>query len=46
MLYLDLPDRERCYLLYLYGKDEAEDLTTEDKKIFKGLVAEIKGEAR
>lgn len=46
VLYLDLPDRERCYLLYLYGKDEAEDLTTEEKKIFKGLVAEIKGEAR
>ena len=24
VLYLDLPDRERTYLLYLYGKNEAE----------------------
>ena len=46
ILYLDLLDRERTYLLYLYGKDEAEDLTADEKKIFKGLVAQIKGEAR
>jgi hypothetical protein len=44
VLYLDLPNRERCYLLYLYGKDEAEDLTSEDKKLFRDLVAQIKGE--
>lgn len=44
VLYLDLPDRERCYLLYLYGKDEAEDITVQEKKIFKALVAQIKGE--
>jgi len=46
VLYLDLPDRERCYLLYLYGKDEAEDLTADEKKTFKELVTQIKGEAR
>jgi hypothetical protein len=46
VLYLDLPDRERCYLLYLYGKDEAEDLTASEKKVFKELVTQIKGEAR
>jgi hypothetical protein len=46
ILYLDLPDKERTYLLYLYGKNEAEDLTTQEKKIFKELVAEIKGESK
>lgn len=46
VLYLDLPDRERTYLLYLYGKDEAEDITAEEKKIFKETVIRIKGEAR
>jgi hypothetical protein len=46
VLYLDLPDRERCYLLYLYGKDEAEDLTASEKKVFKELVSQIKGEVR
>jgi hypothetical protein len=44
ILYLDLPAKEKTYLLYLYGKDEAEDITTEEKKIFKTLVAQIKGE--
>jgi len=46
ILYLDLPDRERTYLLYLYGKDEAENITSEEKKIFKHLVEQIKGERR
>jgi hypothetical protein len=43
-LYLDLLDRERTYLLYAYGKDEADDITADEKKIFKALVAQIKGE--
>lgn len=46
ILYLDLPDRELTYLLYLYGKDEAEDLTAEEKKIFRAIVARLKGETR
>lgn len=46
VIYLDLPDRELCYLLYLYGKDEAEDISTEEERIFKALVAQIKGEPR
>jgi len=46
ILYLDLPDRERTYLLYLYGKDEAEDLTADEKKTFKNLVMQIKGVPR
>ena len=46
ILYLDLPDRERTYLIYAYGKDEAEDITAHEKKIFKAMVASIKGEPR
>lgn len=46
VLYLDLPDREKTYLLYAYGKDEAEDITADEKKIFKVLVAQIKGEPK
>jgi hypothetical protein len=46
VIYLDLPDREITYLLYLYTKDEAEDLTSGEKKLFKALVNSIKGERR
>jgi hypothetical protein len=46
VIYLDLPDREITYLLYLYTKDEAEDLTSDEKKIFKALVNSLKGERR
>jgi len=46
IIYLDLPDREVTFLLYLYGKDEAEDLTVEEKKAFKALVSAIKGEKK
>jgi hypothetical protein len=45
ILYLDLPDRQVTYLIYAYGKDEAEDITADEKKIFKALVAQIKGES-
>lgn len=46
ILYLDLPDRECTYLIYCYGKDEAEDLTAGEKKEIKELVSIIKGERR
>jgi hypothetical protein len=44
IIYLDLPDKEVTYLLYLYGKNEADDLTAAEKKVFKELVSKIKGE--
>jgi hypothetical protein len=44
IIYLDIPDREITHLLYLYGKDESEDLTPKEKKVFKALVATLKGE--
>ena len=42
VLYLDLADQSLVYLLYVYGKDEAEDLTPSEKKAFKELVSELK----
>lgn len=44
VLYLDLPHAERTHLLYLYDKGQADDLSTEGKKVIKALVDEIKGE--
>ena len=46
IIYLDLPEREITYLLYLYGKDEADDLSNDEKKVFKNLVIIIKGEKK
>lgn len=44
VLYLDLPHVERTHLLFLYDKDEADDLSADGKKVVKSLVDEIKGE--
>ena len=44
VLYLDLPGLEKTILIYLYGKDEAEDLSAEQKKLIKSLVKIVKGE--
>ena len=42
VLYLDLPKVEKTLLLYLYGKDEAEDLTSDQKQQFTLMVRVIK----
>lgn len=44
ILYLDLPDCKKTYLLYAYGKDEAEDISPAEKKIIKDLVNQLKKE--
>lgn len=44
VLFLDLPHRGVTYLLYLYGKDEAEDISAAQKKQIAALVRIIKGE--
>lgn len=44
VIFLDLPHRETTYLLYVYGKDEAEDLSAEAKKQLKALAAILRGE--
>lgn len=46
VIYLDIPEAERTYLLGLYGKDEKEDISPEEKKVLKTLVERLKREAR
>ena len=46
VLYLDLPEREKTYLLYAYTKGEKEDITGDEKKVMKELVSRIKKEAK
>ena len=46
VIYLDLPHVERTHLLALYDKNEKEDISKEEKKALKGLVENIKREAR
>lgn len=46
VIYLDLPEVKRTYLLGLYGKGEKADLSQDEKKVLKGLVERIKREAR
>lgn len=46
VIYLDLPEVKRTYLLGLYGKGDKADLSQDEKKILKGLVERLKREAR
>ena len=43
ILYLDLPHREVTYLLCLYGKDESDDISFEQRKQILNLVRIVKG---
>jgi hypothetical protein len=40
--YLWLPHRGRIYLMFVYGKNEASTLTTDQKKKLRAVVAQIK----
>lgn len=42
VLYLDLPDRSRTHLIYIYSKKEADDLSADGKKIIMEMVKQIK----
>ena len=44
VIYLDLADRERTYLLALYDKDAKDDLAPEEKKALRALTARLKAE--
>ena len=46
VIYLDMPEMKRTYLLGLYGKGEKADLSQDEKKVLKGLVERLKREAR
>ncbi len=42
VMYLDLSDRNKTYLLLIYGKDESEDIAPEERKAIRNLVAYLK----
>lgn len=42
VLYLDLPDRARTHLIYLYSKTEADNLSADGKKVIREIVKQIK----
>lgn len=44
IVYLDLPDRKKTYLLWLYGKNESEDISSDERKVIRNLVAYLKKE--
>jgi hypothetical protein len=46
VIYLDLPQVERTHLLALFGKDEKDDISSDEKKALKILVDQIKKESR
>jgi len=43
--YLWLPHRRRIYLIFAYGKDEQESLTSDQKDVLKKVVQRIRREA-
>lgn len=44
VLYLDLSQVERTHLLFLYDKNQADNISAAGKKAVKSIVDEIKGE--
>lgn len=45
VIFLDLPHVERTYLLAIYDKNEKDDISSDEKKILRDLVAKLKKEA-
>jgi hypothetical protein len=46
IIYLYLPELSWIFLLDIYGKDEKEDLTANEKNVLSRLAGQIKNEAR
>ena len=46
VLYLDLSEREKTYLLLAYPKGKKDDISADEKKVLKALVQLIKKEAK
>jgi hypothetical protein len=40
--YFDFPEREQLFFIVIYGKNEKETISKEDKAIFKKLIEKIK----
>ncbi len=46
VIYLDLPLQEKTYLLALYDKGEKADISADEKRVLRTLVAQLKKEAQ
>ena len=46
VIYLDLPDAARTYLLTLYDKSEKDDISADEKRVLRAIAEKIKKEAR
>lgn len=46
VIYLDLANLERTYLLALYDKGEKDDISPDEKRVLKALVERLKREAK
>lgn len=46
VIYLDLPRSKRTYLVFLYKKDELENLSSEQKSVLKTIAEGIKNEQK
>lgn len=46
VIYLHIPEAERIDLLAIYGKDEKDDLSAEEKKVLRALAQQAREEAR
>ena len=46
MVYLHIAAANRIYLITVYGKDQKDDLSADDKKLYRQLVQTLKDQAR
>lgn len=46
IIYLHIPEADRIDMLLIYGKDESDDLTADQKRILAGLAERARQEAR
>jgi hypothetical protein len=46
VIYLHVPEAKVIYLITVYGKDQKDDLSAEDKKSYRRLVQKLKQQAR
>jgi hypothetical protein len=40
--YFDFPEKEQLFFIVIYGKNEQENISEEDKAVFKKLIEKIK----
>jgi hypothetical protein len=45
VIYLHVPEANRFYMLDVYGKDEKDDLSPDEKKVLRELAEQLKKEA-